>query len=100
MFNSLLVLENYVWFSKFLLKSFNNLDLGKRSLAPLPLKLDPKLSLYKNMGLVLPPPSPFRTKSENINFFLWLPLDGDIRMAQSRLIWASIPCPGWSAETV
>ena len=27
---------------------FNNLDLGKRSLAPLPLKLDPKSSLYKN----------------------------------------------------
>ena len=50
MFNSLLVLENYVWFSKFLFKSFNNLDLGKRSLAPLPLKLDPKLSFYKNMG--------------------------------------------------
>ena len=77
MFNSLLVLENYVWFSKFFLKSFNNLDLGKRSLAPLPLKLDPKLSLYKNMGLVLLPPFPFRTKSENMNifFFGWLPLE-------------------------
>ena len=40
---------------------------------PLPLKLDPKLSLCKNVGLVLLPPSLFRTKSENMNFFLWLP---------------------------
>ena len=52
-----------------------NLDLGKRSLAPLPLKLDPKLSLCKNVGLVLLPPSLFWTKSENMNFFFWcLPL--------------------------
>ena len=47
-----------------------NLDLGKRSLAPLPLKLDLKLSLYKNMGLVLIPALP----PENRIFFLWLPL--------------------------
>ena len=39
---------------------------------PLPLKLDPKLSVCKNVGLVLLPPSLFRIKSENMNFFFWM----------------------------
>ena len=62
MFNSLLVLENYVWFSKFLLKSFNNLDLGKRSLAPPSLKVGSQIILIKKYGFSPTPSLPFLKK--------------------------------------